>query len=635
MEMYLSSYRPPYHDEMIYSWIACLAYVNFPMDYTGIQLTADILFPYSKTPERRGVVTNDGIRKDFIRGLSPSIRRLRENGYMIASPAEVLTYNTPLAAEAICRSEGTNARFIHTAMSEVTGTVFDMPKIPDSIKTIRVCPQCMQESRYVRMWHTLPGVSCCAVHGTKLLELPEKYLAVRVLKYKWSEESPGPGTGEELRYARIVKEIYDNPSQINIDLLRSMLPSSDLTPSERATLFRKSAPFQSVVSILSRLVDDYKSFLTGLPAPLSPKKIAGRYSVVSTDKAGIMAVRCPSCGLEWTDHVGAIKNLGCPECLRKKDPDKWAASALRQVGDGQYVFADGEKFTGMGSVPKVLHQTCGKIRSVRMASLIWEKTACQCEMAYSTLNLKEKFPLNGFDIVSYTAGTGIIELKHLKCGKISKIYLQDAADYKCRYCHELEEAKERLRAVTEALGPGYEISVADKGKLKVIHKPCGTTFFSSVTSILHNRKRCPLCTPYLTRKRADGTVESLLYQRIRAWLDDGHNVWIAKDHIGEIPVPYKKYSDALLVLVKKGYIQRVSYGIYSDFRDLKVYDILQEKYLMYDNGEPAGSFTGAALEYVNRNGKDPELITLESEKLIRKSKSTVTVCGRKVIVKGK
>ena len=632
--MYLSFYRPPYHDEMLYGWIAMLAAANFPLDNTGIQRTADILFRYSKLPERRGVITTDGIRKDFIRGLDKSIRELTRKGFKIPPTSDILTFNTPLITESICRSRGTTARYIHTAVSEMTGTVYDMPKVPDRTGKIRVCPKCMAESRYIRMWHNLQGVTCCAEHKINLLSIPERTPLQHLLTSRWKDEVTEQASPEEIRYASLVKDIYDNPSEINIDILRSLLPSEDFLPGERQILSRHSASLLSVVNILSRFCADYSTLLTALPASVCPQMVAGHYDIVSMAKAGIVTVRCPSCGNVWTDHVEAVKAMGCPACLLKRDTNEWVETVLSGLGDGQYRMLDKE-FQGMGSVPRILHETCGKARKIRFSSILWDQTVCQCEKAHSIESLKQTISLEGFSIVSYEPGEEIITLKHMQCGRDSVLRLQDVKSSKCftcRYCRDEDRLEKELFSVSQMLGPEYEILGKSNEKIKILHMPCGTTFHSSSYSILQNRKRCPLCTPYHLSKREGTTPESKLFIEMKKWFDQGHKIWVSREHLGILPS--KQYNDATLLLLKKGHIRRLSYGIYSIFDDVTVYDILKEKYLINTDGSPAGRFTGEAFAYMNGTGDDPEIITIESTTIARKSKSALTICGRRVIVTG-
>ena len=99
-------YRPPYDDELLYGWIAALADMNFPMDTTGIRRVIDCLFPFSKPPQKRGVIVKDPVRKDYIRGLDMNVRGLQEHGYKVPSADVLLRRSTPVAAMGICWSRG-------------------------------------------------------------------------------------------------------------------------------------------------------------------------------------------------------------------------------------------------------------------------------------------------------------------------------------------------------------------------------------------------------------------------------------------------------------------------------------------------------------------------------------------------
>ena len=91
----LNFYRPPYDDELLYGWITALADMNFPMDTAGIRRVIDCLFPFSKPPQKRGVIVKDPVRKDYIRGLDMNVRRMQEQGYKVPSADVLLRCSTP------------------------------------------------------------------------------------------------------------------------------------------------------------------------------------------------------------------------------------------------------------------------------------------------------------------------------------------------------------------------------------------------------------------------------------------------------------------------------------------------------------------------------------------------------------
>ena len=182
------------------------------------------------------------------------------------------------------------------------------------------------------------------------------------------------------------------------------------------------------------------------------------------------------------------------------------------------------------------------------------------------------------------------------------------------------------------LGDEYELvkGGASSKTVTVRHKPCGQLITGKPDGFLYGERHCPLCVPYRTEKR-DGrmSVEGELYQEMQNWFKT-HRTWVKARHR-----PSKARNEAIGVLVKKGYIYRVAYGIYSYRNDLSVYDILEEKFLLDDDGNPAGEFTGDTAKFLaGEISEEPEIITLESLRVHKYTHSTAWLCGRQIKIRG-
>lgn len=633
---FLAFYRPPFDDELLHGWLSSLAASNYILDIHGIQKIVKLFFPYSSRPEHRASVSKDPVRMDFVKGLSESIRLIHISGYSFPSPSHTLAYHTPLVAIGIAKTSGEQARYIHTACASVNGDWYDMPSLPQTIGHIVACPKCLEESRHIRTWHHLPGVTVCARHSIPLRRVDEKAFRERNLFLLDSEETTGFVTNEALDYARYAKTVYDTPTDISLEhIYRYLMDRPDRLSAENAKRFgKKSVPFVYLVHILMHKVPDYASWAKRFAAVMDADRPAELFKM---GIGGVGDFRCLHCGHIWTDSIEAVRlGMSCPSCMSSRLPDDFMNNILHSIGDGRYTLT--EPFRGMGATQEVLHKTCGKVLRGRMSTRIWQHTACQCEYRESAESLQARIneKVRGFTVLSYTHTRGVLCVRHDVCGSIRKLsYTSFLSVPYCPACRAEELRTRKDRKIISVLGSDYEIepSSPTAGTVSVRHIPCGTIMTETYDSFIRSKRHCPICVPYLTSKR-DGTVatEGRLYMEMKNWLKR-HRVWISNQHKADWNG--RTYRRALAVLVKKGFLYHVARGTYSDRTDVTVYDILEEKYLIDNDGHSAGRFTGETARYLAGDiNIEPAVVTLESRLPARKYDNTVWIQDRKVIIRG-
>ena len=631
--MILPTFRPMHRDELLYGWIAELAHINYGDDPRGIQRVAQTIFPYGYAPERRFHPSKEELRKDFVRGIGESLQECYKKGYKVPEAWELLTYNTPLYSMGVSRSSSTQARYLYTAMASVYGDSLDMPTLPSSVKTIKICPMCMAKSQYVRTWHHLPGVKACAIHRVMLFDFDSK----KELKEDVSvlqEDHP------DVVYAAYCKEIYDHPSTASLATVKKiMMPKCNVD--EKAVLSRKSTKFQTVIEMLLRHRTSYTTIAKMADLDQGTNNV-DRYEILRECR-GLAEVLCTKCGNKFTGSLTAIKlGFGCPECMRSVHPNYYVATLLKSTGDGAYRLSG--PFQGMGAVQDVVHDTCGKRVRARMVSRLWDKQTCRCETKNHIPDMQREIDKisSGYEVISYVPNEGTAIIRHNNCGLSRNCnWLSFKSSPVCPYCKDKENRKRGIQRLALELGKDYAIQedLTSKGNdgltFAVIHKPCGTLIKGTLKQFQGTSqkgpRRCPICTSYFIKEKNTGiTPEGKLYIDMKEWFKT-HKTWVSRRHSD---YHSKEYYDALIVLAKQGRIHRLSPGIYSERADLSVYDVLKERYLLDDSGNICGKYTGKTAEYLGGKAKEPEVITLESELLTRKSVCHVTVCGRKVDVKG-
>lgn len=604
-------WRKPFRDELLYGWLRELGNINFPNESLAQQLMVDLLFPYSKAPDKRGYVSKEPQRMDYIRGLDRSVREIIKAGYPIQDTEYLISFNTPLAVTGICRSVGDQARYIHTVVSEVTGGVMDMPTLPLSINKLYICPECSKEKSYLRVWHQLPGVKVCAIHGCNLTEL-------------YSETEHGQITETDIAYAKYVKQIYDDPIGLDSKDVKDFLSKN--ISGRRAD--KISNQFEDKINELMRFdyssIKEFKELTTESVLPDNVR--------IQSRIGGIGTFLCLDCGCQWTDSIVAVRKLGCPSCIKNKSPDDVIAGILQTVGDGKYRL--GEPFRGMGTTQEIIHDTCGNPRTVRLAPVIWNETTCSCEKAKSLVSVQKQINAvsTGFVVENYKPTKGTMIVRH-KCGTRRRtLFTSFIGNPNCPVCEKRKKRIDMEQTLQKALGLDYEIlDFPDKGKITLKHTRCGTAFQGNYNSIVNNSKRCPLCTVFFRSERQTDSYCSDLYIEMQSWFKK-HPLWVARRHRKN--EHDRRYYDALQVLVKKGFIYRVGLGSYANRQDLTVYEVLIGRYLIDDEGTQAGSFTNETESYLRGESDEPEVITLETRLLARKSDSVIWVQGRKVIVRG-
>ena len=627
--MILPTYRPMHHDELLYGWIRDLAEINFSGDIYGVQRTAKRMFPYGYAPDRRYVIRKgERVRLDYMCGLDESLRRLRDDGYQMPETDHLILYNTILGATGICRKPSVQARYLYTALTTVYGDLLDMPAPASTIKAIRICPVCMQENAYIRTWHQFPGVMACAEHGVRL----ESDEGTCVKNAEQADES-------EIRYARYVKEIYDNPRMVSLDDVRRTLIGT-ASVKEINRINQTSAAFEYVLRMLIKYGIRYED-IKGSALPLHDDATSDGvrlYHIVSKhENSEIVELKCPSCGKVFSSVPYAVQTgFGCPDCMRMEHPKTIIDRAMKQTGDGWYHIVG--PFRGMSAVYDVKHMTCGQSTKMRIISRVWDHQKCGCERPHSVNSVQQIIDSvsQGFRVIEYQPSVESTMIRHIACGKIKKYNLQQfVRSPVCPYCREKEYTDSAASRILSVLGMDYSyvgaVSTGIERVYTVRHTVCGTEISGTVRQFIGTKyirpKRCTLCFKYeegtrtLQKSDAGKAIEDMT-----AWFKE-HRIWTLKQH-------RKIGHNTLKKLCGAGLIYHVGFGMYSSVRDIDIYELLEERYLKNDEGNTIGRFTGKTSAFLAGMIDEPEIITLETSSVRRLDNHLYTICGRSVSVKG-
>ena len=302
----------PYEDELLESWTVRLARANrMPVSAFRSAFFGERLSTRNRTQSAVPYYT-DGLfwKAQTVRGfpepdrlllfhtLVPFFRDMGEPVMVMARKAQAILYD--------CGEEGYDVGYTHEPPPR------------------RACPQCLSEAAekgmapYLKVWHQVPGVRVCAVHGCRLLTVGNDYdmSAARC-------EEAGAVTEEDVLFAEKVRAVY-----LRIRSMQGFRPV-------------RAAGTEGLV----------------------PEKSNGTFLYAS----------CALCGTRFLTTVYAVsKGRQCPVCDRKEDvigrqvkmvPGCTPVGKIRSLAD-----------TG------VLRHCCGQVLPWRAGDIIWNGRRCGCGM---------------------------------------------------------------------------------------------------------------------------------------------------------------------------------------------------------------------------------------------------------------
>lgn len=612
-------YRPPYKDELLYGWLASIDYMN---------------------GDRPEAVLNVDVIHDMDEGLTV----MGLFGRKVPSVRDAVCNNTIQYVQGISNTKGGQARYIETYLRPVRKNVMDMPSVPGRIGTWQgkgalFCPECYKEDLrsgepYLRTWHQFPCIGTCAVHGVNLELLPPEKMCDFVFGRLKMPESV-PANESSLMFAGYAKAIYDDPCPVDTDIVKSILRRDG--PFSLSTGSFGNAGIEVMRSLMERF-PSWQNFRAEAEPFIKTEEgeihelIDGRFAT-GDPYDYVMEFTCSSCGHTWHSHPEAIRiGFGCPCCDGRMTPEERIGKILSGMGDGKYHLTG--PFLGMGATQEVRHDTCGKVKRVRMAAKIWNGTLCDCERRWTPATLQGEIDriADGFTVEDYEKNVMKVTLGH-ECGGSFTISLQQFRESPyCRVCAQMAHSEEVVKKEIEESGEYALVRYDGWAKGAVIrHNRCGMLMIARVGEF-RKGKRCTLCTPYLLKNRDEMTysAHSDLWITMSEWFKT-HSVWVLRRH----PETAVAESGALIQpLINMHLIHQVSFGIYSDRENVDIKDILTEAYLLGDDGKIHGRFSDRTEEYLTYRYGKPAMLSLTTELVAPQSHRVVEVCGEHVRIKG-
>lgn len=542
----------PMEDELLYGWLLRLANVN------GCTSVEELKFRWFTDHYKDPVKRQYGSKRIDILPETGRICKLHESLDCFPMPDEIAGKMTPLYAVFPFMLYGHQGRWMQFLLRDKRA--FDLGENGQAtlFDGLHFCPECMDEDKkrlgfpYIRTWHHVPGVKMCAVHGISLREIKQRNCRHVDIEKLTGGACEMKLTGElrtEKRIACFAKNLYDKPPFFDLKGLQQILSNKmvedgygtsppyehlkvaldqegylsyfqeNIASRVRLLLTNSWVNAETILAFTSFLFPEFERFekqaeyfTNRLEEPFC--ELAQKNYDILSSFGPVVKLGCRVCGSHFWIHPYALAiGCQCPDCETRLSGKQIAENRLKFLGDGNYELLDiGE--SGTGKV-KLLHRTCGKIRTVKLAETLWLGKRCKCECRTTEDCLREETQAYGFALVNYIRedNRNVLELRHLQCGRE---FLVDVRQFrrnkKCPYCeysipysYTLEEFK---KAVQELVGDKYILkgTYVDKHtKTAFLHKECGTVTEMTPEEFLTG-KRCKLCKTTYSRKEIETAV---------------------------------------------------------------------------------------------------------------------------------
>ena len=524
----------PESDELLYGWLVRIARLNM---FKGVDAVGKLLKGYLRLSRANGKLVN--VTYDGINNLVRFCDVTRDDE-LVPDLKKILSQMNTFYAKMPLLTAGDQARSLEMRLYDRPDFV-SLTDLPSHIKNLRFCPECVKEDEshsvpYLHVWHQLPGVTMCAKHGCRLVELPYKtpyFPGMDIINDAKTVSSVTGDDEKDFRAALFMKELYNRPvfvnysdtkraireyiglgkrfTQSSTDYFRDYLLSKGYgefiaKTTDFTKLLTDRYPIDYLPYPISAVFDDCKDFKDILSTICISEEddlkseIAGKFEALS-DYGPLMRFKCLTCGKEFYAHPHSIlTGDGCPECDKTLSRREYVNKRMSYTGDGNYVLLKDPKYIGRPT--DILHKTCGKIKHKIPSKIVYDGSRCNCERSLSEDDIQKRVDAaaEGFTLMEIDREARKIRLRHDTCGRGFWINLLkfEQSPY-CRVCANDEELlyKEIKEKISMITGDEYEIIGKYKNyetKIQFLHKKCGTISNITLYDFL-NGWRCSLCSP--------------------------------------------------------------------------------------------------------------------------------------------
>lgn len=529
----------PFEDELLYGWLMRLARING--EKSVLKLREKYL--ERRTDASAPILQASKDRPDIVPDLE-RICREHESIKCFPNPETIIRRMTPLYALYPFMRYGYQARWAHFILRpDSEGGIRPGNSLKPLFEDLRICPDCVREDMeaygfpYLRTWHHISGVRVCARHGTVLRHIGIKacrWLDLWEVIERAEDMELMADLKDELMISSFLKDLYEAPVFMDLiglqEILRKKIqdlgcetiyPYGGLTDFLKGTgpayLFETPKTIRNILNckivdpgmmvvFTTMLFKDAEGFRQVAEGYISDREddfremTAGRYDMLS-GYGQTVRLRCKKCGTVFYIHPEAIfRGCFCPDCEKAYTKDQLLSHRLTFLGDGKYTLLSGTD-EGVGNA-KILHETCGKIRTMRLSDAVWMGRRCDCEDMLSEAEIRERVDSVEYRLVGLKSGKQkpVVKMLHRPCGHT---FESDMGSFirnrRCPYCDFRNVAardEEGFRqAIKDLTGDEYELAGLFSGSntpVLIRHMACGTVTEMTPVAFV-NGKRCRLC----------------------------------------------------------------------------------------------------------------------------------------------
>lgn len=258
------------------------------------------------------------------------------------------------------------------------------PPLSRNYTEIYVCPDCMEEHKYIHIEHQLGETCYCAKHKKKLMRFSGKELF----------EPDNEGTvAAELAYSEFVYGIYQTKiNGVLEDLKRAFITKlkengyalhgerylafeKDFMGSSYAVLMDKDVRYCFENYLIKKKTFDPRDFI---PLLMFLFKDAGELALYVGDNEPLLKDGvCKNCGRAYLSAADEPFSMGlCPDCYARISINDKFKNMVKIAGMGEYkAISD---FVSMNSRVRFLH-SCGEVTELLPRSFIYGNSRCPCE----------------------------------------------------------------------------------------------------------------------------------------------------------------------------------------------------------------------------------------------------------------
>ena len=425
----------PEPDELLYGWLCRLAEVN------GCRSLGELKFRFFEKGNFSAAsnVSYTRQRSDILCGLE---KMYRENEDALSFPEidTIMKCMLPFHAVFPFWTYGYQARW--TQFMLLGKDEFGGAKQRFLFDELKICPECLKADGkhygfpILHTWHHMPAVHICVKHGVPLYNFrSEVRLGLEELAKHAKPVPMSASLDMEMKIAAFMKELYEKPVFTYLRRLQALMEDRlEALGINRDNLFKglnemiREAGFENFLpgnfekKALHLLIDPmqgmeklaaFMAFLfedvgeierqtvidgARLKSSFS-QLVKGRYRLLSKFGA-VVKLECLCCGHIFHTHPYALSlGLECPMCTRGQSAEEKINRRLCFLGNGAYELVGKIDESGVGQA-KILHRTCGKIRTRRLADAIWMGKRCQCENGFPEEEVRKQVDILDFEYIN-------------------------------------------------------------------------------------------------------------------------------------------------------------------------------------------------------------------------------------------